>query len=341
MPRVKKWIYAQQPEQQITPDHYNFVEDEEDLVPVRGELLVEGKYWSVDPYMRIQQSRGETWEQPHPLGEVQGGAVVGQVTAIGEGVTDFKVGDWVETYMGWRSHGLCLANSCRKLDPAIAPVSTALHVLGMPGRIAYFGLFEAGRPRPGETLVVSAAAGAVGSIVGQLGKIANMRVIGIVSSQEKADWITKELGFDAAILYPEHPTAECMKEAFGKTIPEGVDVYYDNTGGHVTDAVIQCMNQKARIVICGQISQYQGGLDEPNMGPRLLQYFLYKRATMQGVLARDFSPRMDELLQKMGPWVQSGAVKYRETTKEGFESLPEALCALLNGSNVGKMVVKA
>ncbi len=341
MPRVQKWIYAQQPDGEITPEHYNFSEADEVLEPVRGEVLVEGKFWSVDPYMRIQQSKGETWERPHPLGEVQGSAVVGQITAVGEGVTELAIGDWVETYMGWRTYGLCAVNACRKLDSSVAPVSTALHVLGMPGRIAYFGLFEAGRPKPGETLVVSAAAGAVGSIVGQLGKIANMKVIGIVSSKEKASWITDELGFDEAILYPEHPTAESMLEAFAKAAPEGIDVYYDNTGGHVTDAVFQAMNQNARIVICGQISQYQGGLDEPNMGPRLLHHFLYKRAVMQGVLARDFTPRMDELLRKMGPWVKNGSVKYRETTIEGFEQLPNALCDLLDGVNVGKMVVKA
>lgn len=338
---VKQWIYASRPEGGVSSANYRLEETEQALAPVRGEVAVEGAYWSVDPYMRIQQSARNTWEAPHPVGQVQGGAAVARVIAAGEGVSGLAPGDWVETYMGWRTHALRTVAECRKLDPNGAPVSTALHVLGMPGRIAYFGLLEAGRPQPGETLVVSGAAGAVGSIVGQIGKLAGLRVVGVVGSKAKADWIVNELGFDAAIGYRDHPDADSMTAALTKHAPEGVDVYYDNTGGPTTDAVIQSMNVRARIIICGQISQYQGGLDAPNAGPRLLHHFLYKRATMTGVLARDYAARMDEMLARMGPWVKDGRVRYRETIVDGFENLPDALCGLFTGRNTGKMIVRA
>jgi hypothetical protein len=341
MTRVKKWIYTARPDGEGTPAHYRLETEETELRPVRGEVVVEGRFWSVDPYMRIQQSAGDTWEAPHPINEVQGGDVVGQVVAIGENAESLRPGDWVETYMGWRSHAIRAVTTCRKLDPSLAPPSTALHVLGMPGRIAYFGLLEAGQPKPGESLVVSGAAGAVGSIVGQIGKLAGLRVIGITGSVEKARWLTGELGFDAVINYHEHPTMDAMVDAFRQHCPDGVDVYFDNTGGHVTDAVIQSMNTRARIVICGQISQYQGGLDHPNQGPRLLQHFLYKRATMQGVLARDYTHRMDEMLKIMGPWVRDGRIRYSETFMDGFERLPDALSALFTGANTGKLMVRA
>ncbi len=337
---MQQWIYAQRPDTAVGAEHYRLEPISDLAAPVRGEVIVEGRYWSVDPYMRIQQSAGNTWEAPHPVGEVQGGAVVGQVTEVGEGVTELAPGDWVETYMGWRTHGLRPVAECRKLDPDAAPVSTALHVLGMPGRIAWFGLMEAGKPQPGDKLLVSGAAGAVGSIVGQIGKLAGCHVTGVVGSADKADWITRELGFDAAINYREARDAEAMASAIRETAG-GVDIYYDNTGGPTTDAVFETMNLRARLIICGQISQYQGGLDTPNPGPRLLHTMLYKRATMTGVLARDYTHRMDEMLAKMAPWVASGAIKYRETRMKGFEALPDALAALFTGGNTGKMIVEA
>ncbi len=340
MTSIQKWIYDSRPKGEISPQNYRLVQTDETLAPVRGEVVVEGVFWSVDPYMRIQQSAKDTWEPPHPLGEVQNGGVVGRVTEVGDGTKGLQIGDWVETFMGWRTHGVLSAVSCRKLDPEIAPVSTALHVLGMPGRIAYFGLTEAGKPRPGETLLVSGAAGAVGSIVGQVGKLAGLHVVGVVGTEEKARWIVHDLGFDAAINYCDHQSAGTMVDAFCKVAPNGIDIYYDNTGGYTTDAVIQSMNLRARIIICGQISQYQGGLDDPNTGPRLLHHFLYKRATLQGVLARDFTARMDEMLTHMGPWVRDGKIRYHETIIDGFNNLPKALCGLFEGANTGKMLVK-
>lgn len=341
MTTVKKWIYMARPEAEVAPEHYRLETEEIKFRPGHDEVVVEGRFWSVDPYMRIQQSAKDTWEAPHPINEVQGGSVVGQVVSVGENSSSLRPGDWVETYMGWRSHGVRAVTVCRKLDANLAPPSTALHVLGMPGRIAYFGLLEAGQPKPGESLVVSAAAGAVGSIVGQIGKLAGLRVVGIAGSAEKARWLTEELGFDAVINYRDHPTMAAMVDGLRQYCPNGVDVYFDNTGGNITDAVIQSMNTHARIVICGQISQYQGGLDHPSLGPRLLHHFLYKRATMRGVLARDYTHRMDEMVKIMGPWVRDGVVKYSETIMDGFECLPDALRALFAGANTGKLIVRA
>ncbi len=229
--------------------------------------------------------------------------------------------------MGWQTHAVMSVTECRRLDPDLAPPSTALHVLGMPGRIAYFGLFEAGQPRPGETLLVSGAAGAVGSIVGQIGKLAGCRVVGIAGNREKAAWLTGTLGFDDAIVYRDYPDRAAMTRALEAHCPDGIDVYYDNVGGYITDAVIERMNLRARLIICGQISQYQGGLDTPDLGPRLLQHFLYKRARMTGVLARDYTPRHDEMMVHMGPWVQHGKIRYEETFVDGFDQLPHAHCA--------------
>ncbi len=337
--RVEQWIYSKRPTEAVGVDHYKLESATADSDLSRGEVWIEGRYWSVDPYMRIQQSSGETWEAPHPIGGVQGGGVVGQIARVGEGVDDVAPGDWVEAYLGWRTAGRIAVDACRRLDPNAAPTSTALHVLGMPGRIAYFGLLEAGRPQPGDTLLVSGAAGAVGSIVGQLGRLSGCRVMGVVGSKEKAAWITGELGFDGAIIYKGLDTLEAATDAIRTACPDGVDVYYDNTGGVISDAVFVTMNIRARIVVCGQISQYQTGLDEPILGPRLLHHMLYKRATMTGVLARDYTARMDEMLVKMTPWVASGEIKYRETISSGFHELPNALAGLFRGDNIGKSLV--
>ncbi len=335
-----QWIYAKRPKGDLTPDCYEHHDVSIAEEVADDEVLVEGEFWSVDPYMRIQQSAKHTWEAPHPLNAVQGSAVVGRVLRAGAHAEGLADGDWVETYMGWQTHGVRKADACRRLDPAIAPPSTALHILGMPGRTAFFGLREAGRPVAGETLLVSGAAGAVGSIVGQLGRLAGLHVVGVVGSQAKADWITGELGFHSAINYKENDSLEPMSRALAQQCPQGIDVYFDNTGGYITDAMILNMNLRARIVVCGQISQYQGGLDDPASGPRLLHHFLYKRAFLQGILARDYTNRMDEMLTAMQPLLRDGKIKYRETKIKGFDQLPNALCGLFVGENTGKMMVE-
>lgn len=338
----RQWIYAHRPDTEVGKDHYQLTEkavDDADLMD--RHVLVRSHYWSVDPYMRIQQASHDTWEAPHPLGTVQGGGVVGQVLAKGAQVDNLTIGDWVNVYTGWQEYATCSAADAIRLDPDIAPVTTALGVLGMPGRTAYFGLLEAGKPVAGETVVVSGAAGAVGSIVGQIAKIKGCQVIGIAGSDEKCQQLIDELGFDAAINYRTYSDQAAMRQALMQHCPKGIDIYFDNVGGMITDAVIDCINKRARIIICGQISQYSGNLDQPELGPRFLHRVLYTRATIQGILSRDYTHRMSEMLAEMAPWVRQGQIRYRETFMDGFENLPNALAALFKGANTGKLIVRA
>jgi NADPH-dependent curcumin reductase CurA len=241
--------------------------------------------------------------------------------------------------MGWQTHACVNASALRKLDPDIAPVSTALGVLGMPGRTAWFGLTESGRPHAGEVVVVSGAAGAVGSLVAQYAKRHGARVLGIAGGAGKCQWLRDSLGLDWAIDYKSHSGSASLAEEI-RSATGGVDVYFDNVGGWITDAVIPLINRRARIVICGAISQYSGQLDEPEPGPRFLHHLLYQRATIQGMLARDYLHRMDEMIRIVGPWVQRGEIVFEETIVEGFEQLPSALNMLFTGEHRGKLLVK-
>lgn len=240
----------------------------------------------------------------------------------------------------WTEYAVVHMSQVSRLDPSVfgAHLSTALGVLGMPGRTAFFGLTDLGRPRPGDTVVVSGAAGAVGSIVVQLARLAGARVVGIAGSEEKCAHVVSSLGAHACVSY-RLPEAEFAK-ALEAAAPGGIDVYFDNVGGAVTDAVMARLALRARVVICGQISQYNGGLDAPEMGPRFLHHVLYKRAVISGVLARDYAHRIPEQLRALGPLVAEGKLRADETVMEGFESLPSALNALFHSKNTGKMIVK-
>jgi NADPH-dependent curcumin reductase CurA len=287
--------------------------------------------------MRINQARGATWMSPHPLDAVQGAATVGQVVA--SAASGWQPGDWALGYTGWQTHAVEHASVLTKLDPAEAPVTTALGVLGMPGRTAWFGLTEAGRPHAGEVVVVSGAAGAVGSLVVQFAKRHGCTVVGVAGGAAKCRWIVEALGADHAIDYRAHADADSLRAALRERVA-GVDVYFDNVGGLVTDAVIPAIHRRARVVICGQISQYSGGLDTPEPGPRFLHHMLYQRATIQGVLARDYVHRMDEMRRIVAPWVRAGEIVAEETVVEGFDRLPEALTSLFTGDHRGKLMVK-
>ena len=303
-----------------------------------GEVLVEAKYISVDPYMRINQSLKPTYNaEPHPLNAVQNAGVVGRVL-VSKAAT-LVAGDWVEGMLGWQTHARCHHSTVRKLNPALAPVSTALGVLGMPGRTAGFGLTECGRPHAGEVVVVSGAAGAVGSLVAQFAKRQGCRVLGIAGGQAKCDWLTTSLSLDWALDYKAFADADALAAAI-KALTGGVDVYFDNVGGWITDAVIPIINRRARIVICGTISQYSGALDTPELGPRFLHHMLYQRATIQGLLARDYAHRMDEMLRIIGPWVQRGELVFEETIVKGFDLLPLALQGLFTSDHRGKVLVE-
>ncbi len=335
----KQWIYRSRPEQTVGSEHYQLREQTLDTTLGAGEVLIEARYFSVDPYMRIGQSAKSTYDpDPHPLGVVQQGGVVAQVLA--SSAPGFAPGDWVRSYSGWQTHARVAAAELTLLDPSQASVSTALGVLGMPGRTAWFGLTEAGRPHAGEVVVVSGAAGAVGSLVVQFAKRHGARVLGIAGGAAKCAWVRATLGADWAIDYRDYADADAMGAAM-HTLVGGVDVYFDNVGGIATDAVIPLINRRARIVICGQISQYSGGLDSPPMGPRLLHHLLYQRATMQGILARDYVHRMDEMTRIVAPWVRAGDIVFEETIIDGFEQLPSALNALFTGEHRAKLLVRA
>jgi NADPH-dependent curcumin reductase CurA len=333
----RQWIYVKRPTGRVSEEHFELRESQLSGDLAANETIVQARYISVDPYMRIQQHERNTYDVPHPLGIVQRAGVIGQVAASQS--DKFKEGDWVLGYSGWQLFAKCHANELQKLNPEAAPVTTALGVLGMPGRTAWFGLMEAGRPKPGETVIVSGAAGAVGSLVAQFAKKAGCKVIGIAGGTSKCKFLTEVLGLDGAIDYKEFKTRESLSEEIVK-LTKGVDVYFDNVGGMITDAIIPNINLRARVIICGAISQYDGGLDEPDLGPRFLQHLLFQRATVQGILARDYTIRMDEMTRIVGPWVRDKEIIFQETIVDGFEQLPEALNSLFEGKNLGKLLVR-
>ena len=334
----QQWLYMRHPQGVVSREHYELRTSLLSTTLSNGEVLVKAHYLSVDPYMRINQSLKPTYnELPHALNTVQTAGVVAQVLA--SSVPHLTAGDWVEGMLGWQTHARVHHSVLRKLDPALAPVSTALGVLGMPGRTAWFGLTESGRPHAGEVVVVSGAAGAVGSLVAQFAKRHGCKVLGIAGGAAKCSWLTQTLGLDWAIDYKAHKDADSLSIAI-KAATGGVDVYFDNVGGMITDAIIPLINRRARIVICGSISQYSGGLDQAELGPRFLHHMLYQRATIQGMLARDYLHRMDEMLGIVGPWVKAGEIVFEETVVDGFDTLPDTLNSLFTGDHRGKLLVR-
>ncbi|MCB1051266.1 MAG: NADP-dependent oxidoreductase [Acidobacteria bacterium] len=332
----RQWIYVERPQGLVGPEHYRVVSQP---LAVGDQIVVEIRYWSVDPYMRIQQAEQHTWEEPHALNTVQQGDAIGQVISVPHNESRIKIGDWVQGYWGWQTHVALPPSEVVVWDPSMPPTS-ALGVLGMPGRTAWFGLLEGGKPKAGETLLVSGAAGAVGSLVAQFGKKLGLKVVGIAGGSEKGRFLVEDLGLDAAIDY-KSGLGPVLDEALALACPNGIDVYFDNVGGPISDQVIPRLNVGGRMVVCGQISQYNGQLDQPELGPRLLHHILYKRATIQGILARDFKDRMPELFAQVGPWVRNREIQVAETIIQGFERLPEALSALFSGKNTGKLIVQA
>jgi leukotriene B4 12-hydroxydehydrogenase/15-oxo-prostaglandin 13-reductase len=300
-----------------------------------GQVLLRTLYLSVDPYMRGRISGVKSYAEPVLVGNLMEGGGVGQVVRSNN--AQFKPGDFVEGFWGWQEWAASDGKMLRKLDPALAPLSTALGVLGMPGMTAYFGLLEICKPQPGETVVVSGAAGAVGSLVGQIARIAGCRTIGVAGSEAKVRFLTEELGFDAALNYKTVPDYKSALHTFRELCPDGVDCYFDNVGGTITDAVFGNLKVKARIAVCGQISQYN--LDQPEPGPRLLQYLLVKQARAEGFLVFQFIERYREGIAQMARWLHEGKIKYREHITEGFENTPRAFIGMLKGENTGKTLV--
>ena len=301
--------------------------------PGPGQALVRVLSLSLDPYMRGRMSAAKSYAPPVAIGGVMTGGAVGEV--VRSEAAGLAPGDLVEGMFGWQDYALCTRGSARVLPASPYPPSYALGVLGMPGATAYFGLLEVGRPRPGDTVVVSAASGAVGAVVGQIAKIGGCRVVGTVGSDEKAAYITEELGFDAAINYR---TANDLRAALDEACPDGVDVYFNNVGGPVTDRVMNRLAFKARVVVCGNIHHYT--LTEPYVGPSHLRSILVNRARVEGFLVLDWLERYPEAFARLTAWLDDGRMSYREHVIEGLENAPEGLGMLFEGRNFGKLVVK-
>ena len=316
------------------PTLHNFRFEEVDLPEInKGEILLKGMFYSVDPYMRGRMNDAKSYAAPFPLDQPIMGAVVALVS---ESTSDmFKTGDVVVGSFPWRETFITSEKGLRKVDVSTIRPSYYLGVLGMPGLTAYFGLMRIGKPKEGETVVVSGAAGAVGVVVGQIAKIYGCHVVGIAGTDEKVKTLKEEFSFDEVINYK---TTKDMRKAITDACPKGVDVYFDNVGGEISDAVISNINFHARIVLCGQISLYNA--TEVPMGPRIQPMLLTRSVLMQGFIVSNYQNLFLEGTQQLAEWVTQGKLKYTETVEHGFNKLPSALLGLFTGENMGKMVVE-
>jgi NADPH:quinone reductase len=301
--------------------------------PGGGEVLVQALYLSVDPNMRGRLNGTSSYGKNVHVGEVILGEVVGRVIESND--PRYAPDDIVEGMLGWQEYAVAPAKSLRKIDATGLPITTALYVLGVPGLTAYFGLLEVCKPQPGETVVVSGAAGAVGSLVGQIAKIKRCRAIGIAGSQEKVDFVTGELGFDGAFNYRD---ASDYLAKLKELAPNGIDVYFDNVGGRITDEVMRHLSNRARVAVCGQISQYNSV--EPELGPRWLSQLVVKQAKVEGFLVTQFADRYDAALRQLAAWLRENKLRYREDIMNGIENAPRAFIGMLEGKNIGKELVK-
>lgn len=301
--------------------------------PKDGEVLVSAMYLSIDPVMRMRMSDVKSYAPPVELGGLMGGGGIG--TVIESKCPGFSPGDVVEAPMQWQEYATLDGARVRKIDPLPQPITAALGVLGGTGLTAYFGLLDVCQPKAGETAVVSGAAGAVGTIACQIAKIKGCRVVGIAGSDEKVKYILEDCGCDAAFNYK---TTSDYAGKLAELCPKGIDIYFDNTGGAITDAVFGLINVGARISICGQVSTYNKAKKE--LGPRFLWELIFTRAKVQGFLTMDYASHFDEARTTMAGWLRSGQLKAREDIVEGFENIPKAFIGLLQGKNIGKRIVK-
>ncbi|MCX7569122.1 NADP-dependent oxidoreductase [Tumebacillus sp. DT12] len=297
-----------------------------------GQVLVRTVYLSVDPYMRGRMSGVKTYIDPFTLDRPLTGGVVGQVEASKD--ANFEVGEIVAGLLDWADYTVASGKHLKKVPAFLKPVSAALGVAGMPGCTAYFGLLDIGQPKEGETVVVSGAAGAVGTVVGQIAKIKGCRVVGIAGGPDKVAYLRDELGFDEVIDYK----AGDLREALQAACPNGVDIYFDNVGGTISDEVMRLINFHARIILCGQIADYN--LEKPEQGPRHFGQLLVKSAMAKGFIVSNYNDRMLEGITQIGQWLGEGKLKFRETITEGLENTPQAFLGLFRGENTGKMLVK-
>jgi NADPH-dependent curcumin reductase CurA len=311
------------------------IEDYAIPTPGDGEVLLRTIWLSLDPYMRGRMSDGPSYAAPVPINGVMEGEGVSEVIASNN--PKFAKGDIVAIRSGWQSHALSDGKGLRKVDPKLGSISTAVGVLGMPGMTAYTGLLEIGKPKAGETVVVAAASGAVGSAVGQIARIKGARAIGIAGGKDKCDYVKNELGFDECVDHRDPNLAAKLKAA----CPNGIDVYFENVGGAVFEAVFPLLNPFARMPVCGLIAQYNDTqATVPNWAAALMRNVLTKRLNIRGFIVSDFAAMHGDFLRDMSQWVREGKVKHREFITEGLENAPSAFMGLLKGANFGKQLVR-
>lgn len=324
---------ASRPAGQPSAENFALATVEMDATPPENRLLVRNLYMSVDPYMRGRMRDARSYTPPFQLDEALTGGAVGEVVASSH--ADFAAGDVVLHNYGWREYASVHGKGATKIDPSLAPVQSFLGVLGMPGRTAYVGLLDIGQPKAGETVFVSGAAGAVGSLVCQIAKLKGCRVVGSAGSQAKIDWLAEKAGVDGAVNYRE---VKNLRRAIGAECPDGVDVYFENVGGEHLEATLSLMNDFGRIVVCGMISQYN--VTEPAPGPRNLGLLIGRRLRMQGFIVSDHPERTPDFYRDMAGWMAEGKIHWEETVVEGLENAPDAFLGLFHGENLGKMLVK-
>ncbi|MCA1059988.1 NADP-dependent oxidoreductase [Rossellomorea aquimaris] len=301
--------------------------------PSKGEVLVKTLYLSVDPYMRGRMSDAKSYVEPFKLNEALAGGVVGEI--VESQSEHFQKGDFVVGMLPWQEYSIANEKEVRAIDPNVAPVSTHLSILGLTGLTAYFGLLDIGQPKEGETVVVSGAAGAVGSVVGQIAKIKGARVVGIAGSDEKVSYLTDTLGFDEGINYK---TTDNIYKALKEACPGGIDVYFENVGGEIGDAALSLLNKHARIPVCGAISSYNK--TDRDLGPRVQTRLIKSSALMKGFVVNDYSDRFKEGATELGQWLSQGKLQYEETITEGLDNVTDAFLGLFQGKNIGKQLVK-
>ncbi|HEM8065352.1 TPA: NADP-dependent oxidoreductase [Enterobacter hormaechei] len=331
----RRWVLASRPHGAPVAENFR-LEEQPIPTPAEGQVLLRTVWLSLDPYMRGRMSDAPSYSPPVEIGAVMVGGTVSRVETSRH--PDYKEGEWVLGYSGWQEYELSDGQGLVKLDENPSHPSWALGVLGMPGFTAYMGLLDIGQPQAGETLVVAAATGPVGATVGQIGKIKGCRVIGVAGGEEKCRHAVDVLGFDACL---DHH-ADDFAEQLAKACPQGIDVYYENVGGKVFDAVLPLLNTSARVPVCGLVSYNATNLPEgPDRLPLLMGTVLKKRIRMQGfIIAQDYGHRIVEFQQEMGRWVKEGKIHYREQVTEGLNAAPEALIGLLEGKNFGKVVIR-
>ena len=331
----RRIVLASRPEGEPTPENFRL-----ETVPVPtigpGQVLLRTHWLSLDPYMRGRMSAAKSYAKPVEIGDVMEAGTVSEIVASEN--PGFSVGDIVLSHSGWQVYAISDGKGMRKLDSEAAPVTTALGILGMPGMTAYTGLLNIGQPKAGETLVVAAAAGPVGSLVGQIARLKGCRAVGIAGGPEKCNYVREDLGFDAVIDHRASDFAAQLEAA----CPQGVDIYFENVGGAVWDAVFPLLNDFARVPVCGLVSQYNAtSLPQgPDRTPMLMWAILSKRLTLRGFIVRDFAAQSSDFARDVGAWLRAGQIRYKEDVTDGLERAPEAFIGMLKGRNFGKTLVR-